>query len=64
MKVLMVITSHDQLGNTGRKTGFLARRARRPLLRFQGRRCRDHARIAERRTPAARSQERRTQIPN
>ena len=22
MKVLMVITSYDQLGNTGRKTGF------------------------------------------
>ena len=22
MKALMVITSHDQLGNTGRKTGF------------------------------------------
>src|SRR3954470_1812146 len=22
MKVLMVVTSHDQLGNTGRKTGF------------------------------------------
>jgi putative intracellular protease/amidase len=22
MRVLMVITSHDQLGNTGRKTGF------------------------------------------
>jgi hypothetical protein len=22
MKVLMVITSHDELGNTGRKTGF------------------------------------------
>jgi putative intracellular protease/amidase len=22
MKVLMVITSHDQLGNTGKKTGF------------------------------------------
>jgi putative intracellular protease/amidase len=22
MKVLMVMTSHDQLGNTGRKTGF------------------------------------------
>jgi hypothetical protein len=22
MKILMVITSHDQLGNTGRKTGF------------------------------------------
>ena len=22
VKVLMVLTSHDQLGNTGRKTGF------------------------------------------
>ena len=22
MKVLMILTSHDQLGNTGRKTGF------------------------------------------
>jgi putative intracellular protease/amidase len=22
MNILMVITSHDQLGNTGRKTGF------------------------------------------
>ena len=22
MKILMVITSHDQLGNTGKKTGF------------------------------------------
>src|SRR5271155_5111752 len=22
MKILMVVTSHDQLGNTGRKTGF------------------------------------------
>jgi hypothetical protein len=25
MKVLMVLTSHDQLGNTGRKTGFWLR---------------------------------------
>ena len=22
MKIIMVLTSHDQLGNTGRKTGF------------------------------------------
>ena len=22
MEILMVLTSHDQLGNTGRKTGF------------------------------------------
>ncbi len=24
MKILIVLTSHDQLGNTGKKTGFLA----------------------------------------
>jgi hypothetical protein len=32
MKVLMVITSHDQLGDTGRKTGFWLEE----LLRLQG----------------------------
>jgi hypothetical protein len=36
MKILMVLTSHDQLGNTGRKTGFwlellAARKAAQPL---------------------------------
>ena len=34
MKVLMVITSHDQLGNTGRKTGFWLEELAAPLLRF------------------------------
>ena len=36
MKVLMVITSHDQLGNTGRKTGFWLEELAAPYLRFQG----------------------------
>jgi hypothetical protein len=64
MKVLMVITSHDQLGNTGRRTGFLARRACGAFLRFQGRRRRDHARIAERRSANNGSQKQRTRIPH
>ena len=34
MKVLVAITSHDQLGNSGRKTGFSARKSRSPVLRF------------------------------
>jgi putative intracellular protease/amidase len=35
MKILMVLTSHDQLGNTGRPTGFLAGGIRGPLFRIQ-----------------------------
>lgn len=31
-RILVVLTSHDQLGDTGNKTGFLARRAGSPLL--------------------------------
>jgi len=46
MNVLMVITSRDQLGNTGRKTGFWLEELAAPLLRFQGRRRRDYARNA------------------
>ena len=36
MKVLMVLTSHDQLGNTGRKTGFWLEELASALLCFQG----------------------------
>ncbi len=33
MKLLMVLTSHDRLGNTGRRDGFLAaRNLRRPIM--------------------------------
>src|ERR1700744_2242143 len=35
MKVLMVITSHDQLGNTGRKTGFWLEELAAPYFTFK-----------------------------
>ncbi|MDI1460673.1 type 1 glutamine amidotransferase domain-containing protein [Catellatospora sp. KI3] len=35
MKVLMVLTSHDQLGDTGRKTGFWLEELAAPYYRFQ-----------------------------
>ena len=35
MKVLMVLTSHDQLGNTGRKTGFWLEELAAPYYAFQ-----------------------------
>jgi putative intracellular protease/amidase len=35
MKVLMVLTSHDQLGNTGRKTGFWLEELAAPYYVFQ-----------------------------
>ena len=34
MKILMVLTSHDQLGNTGRKTGFWLEEFAAPYYRF------------------------------
>ena len=34
MKVLMVLTSHDQLGNTGRKTGFWLEEFAAPYFTF------------------------------
>jgi putative intracellular protease/amidase len=35
MKILMVLTSHDQLGNTGRKTGFWLEEFAAPYYAFQ-----------------------------
>ncbi|MEU0335635.1 type 1 glutamine amidotransferase domain-containing protein [Streptomyces sp. NPDC006193] len=35
MKVLVVLTSHDQLGDTGRKTGFWLEELAAPYYRFQ-----------------------------
>src|ERR1700749_2892521 len=35
MKILMVITSHDQLGNTGRKTGFWLEELAAPYYAFK-----------------------------
>jgi putative intracellular protease/amidase len=34
MKILMVLTSHDKLGNTGRKTGFWLEEFAAPYYRF------------------------------
>lgn len=36
MKILMVLTSHDQLGNTGRKTGFWLEELAAPYFVFRG----------------------------
>ena len=36
MKILMVLTSHDQLGNTGRKTGFWLEEFAAPYFVFRG----------------------------
>ena len=35
MKILMVLTSHDQLGNTGRKTGFWLEECAAPYFVFR-----------------------------
>jgi putative intracellular protease/amidase len=35
MKILMILTSHDQLGNTGRKTGFWLEEFAAPYYRFK-----------------------------
>ena len=58
MKIVMVLTSHDQLGNTGRKTGFWLEEFAAPYFRLQRCRCRIDPRLTEGRPTAARSQER------
>lgn len=35
MKILIVLTSHDQLGNTGKKTGFWLEEFASPYYRFK-----------------------------
>ena len=35
MKILMVLTSHDRLGNTGRKTGFWLEELASPYFAFR-----------------------------
>ena len=63
MKVLMVLTSHDQLGNTGRKTGFWLEELAAPYYVFKDAGARS-PRIAQGRPPAARSQEQRGELPD
>ena len=63
MKVLMVLTSHDHLGNGGAQNWILAGGIGGALLCLQ--RCRrpDHARITQGRAPAARSEKQRAELP-
>ena len=39
MKILMVLTSHDQLGNTGRKTGFWLEELAAPYYTYNHKAC-------------------------
>ncbi len=57
MKILMVLTSHDQLGDTGRKTGFWLEEFD-SLLRFQGRRRPVDTRLTQGQAATHRSKER------
>src|ERR1700680_5052742 len=58
MKILMVLTSHNQLGNTGRKTGFWLEEFAAPLLCFQGCRRTTDTGLTEAQTAASRAEER------
>ena len=58
MKILMVLTSHDRLGNTGRKTGFWLEEFAAPYFVFRDAGVESDAGVAERRTAPDRSKER------
>ena len=55
MKILMVLTSHDQLGNTGRKTGFWLEEFAAPYSCLQRRWRPTNTRFSEGRTATDRS---------
>jgi putative intracellular protease/amidase len=57
MKILMVLTSHDQLGNTGKKTGFWLEEFAAPYYAFKDAGA-DHSGFSGRRPAAARSEKR------
>ena len=56
MKVLMVLTSHDKLGNTGRKTGFWLEELAAPYYVFKDAGFQITLASAQGRSAAARSQ--------
>ena len=57
MKILMVLTSHDTLGNTGRKTGFWLEEFAAPYFVFSDAGVQFDPRLTERWAAAARSEE-------
>jgi len=62
MKILIVLTSHDQLGDTGKKTGFWLEEFAAPyyVLKDAG----AALTLAHRRAAAARSEKRSTRVPD
>ncbi len=60
MKILMVLTSHDRLGNTGKPTGFWLEEFTAPYYTFRDAGADVTAGVAQRRTAAHRPQERRS----
>ena len=57
MKIVMVLTSHDKLGNTGRPTGFWLEEFAAPYFVFKDAGVELTLGLSERRTTAARSKE-------
>ncbi len=60
MKILIVLTSHDQLGDTGKKTGFWLEEFAAPYYVLEGFRGDDHPGHPEGRPTATRSDKRST----
>jgi putative intracellular protease/amidase len=60
MKILMVLTSHDKLGNTGRKTGFWLEEFAAPYYTFKD--AGAEIVLAEGRPTASRSEEQRAEL--
>ena len=63
MKILMVLTSHDQLGDSGVKTGF-GWKSLPPLTMFFTMRAPTHAGITSRWAASTRPQKRGGRCPN
>ena len=57
MRILMVLTSHDELGSTGKKTGFWLEEFAAPYYVFKDARCENHPGVAQGWTTAAGSEE-------
>ena len=64
MKILMVLTSHDKLGNTGRKTGFWLEELAAPYYVFKDAGAQIILASPKGGRPAARSKEQRAELPD
>jgi putative intracellular protease/amidase len=62
MKILMVLTSHDKLGNTGRKTGFWLEEFAAPYFTFKDAGAEITLASPKGRPTASRSEKQRAQL--